>query len=92
MARRMSAYEARVHFGELLNRVHYQGEEFIIEKMGKPVARLVGVAGPAAGGDWRATLKRYAGTIPSAEGAKMLRVVAKARRDSRSARKLPPLA
>ncbi len=36
----VSAFEAKTRFGELLNRVA-QGEEVVITRHGKPVARLV---------------------------------------------------
>jgi prevent-host-death family protein len=37
---KVSAFEARTRFGELLDRVS-QGEEVVITRHGKPVARLV---------------------------------------------------
>ena len=37
----VSAYEARVKFGNLLNRVYYGGTSFIIERYGTPLANLV---------------------------------------------------
>ncbi|NCO88982.1 hypothetical protein CO083_00060 [Candidatus Roizmanbacteria bacterium CG_4_9_14_0_8_um_filter_34_12] len=36
-----SAFQARNNFGELLNLVYYQNIEVVIEKMNKPVARIV---------------------------------------------------
>lgn len=41
MTKTVSAYEARTKFGELLNLVHYKGDTIIIEKMGKPMVKLV---------------------------------------------------
>lgn len=41
MERRISATEAARSFSELLNRVRYRGEEFVIERGGEPVCRLV---------------------------------------------------
>ena len=41
MARHVSAREARAHFAELTNRVHYTGEPVIVEKQGRPCAALV---------------------------------------------------
>ncbi len=38
---RISAVEARRHFGELLNRVLLTDEEIIIERAGREVAKLV---------------------------------------------------
>ena len=37
---KVSAFEAKTHFGELLNRVS-KGEEVVITRHDKPVARLV---------------------------------------------------
>jgi antitoxin (DNA-binding transcriptional repressor) of toxin-antitoxin stability system len=39
-ARRMSATEASRSFSELLNRVRYRGERFLIERGGVPIAEL----------------------------------------------------
>jgi prevent-host-death family protein len=41
MVKRMSAYKARTNFGELLNLVYYKGYEIIVERAGKPTARVV---------------------------------------------------
>ena len=38
--RRITATEAARGFSELLNRVRYRGEEFVIERGGEPVGRL----------------------------------------------------
>jgi len=40
MSRKVNIYEAKTHFSKLLARV-MEGEEIIIAKAGKPVARLV---------------------------------------------------
>ncbi len=45
MAITISAVEARKKFGELLNRVSLMGEEIIIERSGKKIAKLTGAAG-----------------------------------------------
>ncbi|MFZ5365858.1 MAG: type II toxin-antitoxin system Phd/YefM family antitoxin [Patescibacteria group bacterium] len=37
----VSAYKARTNFGELLNEVYYRGEEITVEKMGKPVVKII---------------------------------------------------
>ncbi|MEK7521229.1 MAG: hypothetical protein AAB599_00280 [Patescibacteria group bacterium] len=36
----LNASEARARFAEITNRVQYLGEEFIVEKQGKPVALI----------------------------------------------------
>ena len=40
MAQLISISEARTHFGQILDRVE-RGEEFIITRRGKPVARII---------------------------------------------------
>ena len=40
MTKTVTAYEARTNLGELLNEVYYKGDEIIIKKSGKPVARI----------------------------------------------------
>ncbi len=44
MRRTVSAMEARKHFGEILEGVHYKGDEVVIERNGK----VMGVVIPAA--------------------------------------------
>lgn len=43
MTKTISAYEARTNLGEILNLVYYRGDTIIIEKMGKPMAKLTKV-------------------------------------------------
>ena len=45
-SRRISATEAARNFSELLNRVRYRGESFVIERGGVPVGELRPVAPP----------------------------------------------
>lgn len=44
MAKRVSAAEAKAKLPELVARVAYAGEKYVIERRGKPLAALVGVA------------------------------------------------
>lgn len=39
--RRVSAFEARTHFGEILDRVRYRKEPCVVEKNGRPAAVIV---------------------------------------------------
>lgn len=41
MESRISATQAARTFSDLLNRVRYRGEEFVIERGGEPVGRLI---------------------------------------------------
>ena len=40
-ARTINAMKARQNFGELLEHVYYRGEQFVIERAGKPMAAIV---------------------------------------------------
>lgn len=44
MSKIVTAMEARQNFGNLLNQVNLQNEEIVIERAGKPLARLVSVS------------------------------------------------
>jgi prevent-host-death family protein len=51
----VNIHEAKTHLSRLIERIA-QGEEIIIAKAGKPVARLVGYAenrAPRVGGQWK---------------------------------------
>lgn len=50
MAKIVTAMEARQNFGSLLNQVSLQQEEVVIERAGKPLARLVNVQSSNSGG------------------------------------------
>ncbi|MCQ2122064.1 MAG: type II toxin-antitoxin system Phd/YefM family antitoxin [Fibrobacter sp.] len=50
MAKIVTAMEARQNFGSLLNQVSLQQEEVVIERAGKPLARLVNVQSSTSGG------------------------------------------
>ena len=58
MEKKISAMEVRRNFGEVLDQVRLTGEEFIIERAGKSLARLVPVSQEASGKlDFRDILK-----------------------------------
>ena len=42
-ATRVGAMELRNRIGDVLNRVLYKGERFVIERRGKPVAAIVSI-------------------------------------------------
>ncbi len=51
----INVYEAKTHLSQLLDRVA-QGEEIVIARAGRPVARLVPISAssePRVPGDWR---------------------------------------
>ena len=43
MAKHISAREARNRFSDLIGRVHYGGEEMIVERSGRPMAAVIPV-------------------------------------------------
>ena len=51
MAKTVTAMEARQNFGNLLNQVSLSQEEIVIERAGKPLARLVNVESSRSGGE-----------------------------------------
>jgi len=44
MSTRVSATEAARTFSDLLNRIRYRGEEFVVERAGEPVCRMTPAA------------------------------------------------
>lgn len=40
-AKTINAGKARVNFGQMLDEVYYKGDQFIIERAGKPMAAVV---------------------------------------------------
>ncbi len=45
----ISAYEARKNFGELMNLAYYNNYEIIVEKMGKPMIKIIKMTTPVHG-------------------------------------------
>ncbi|HEV8254112.1 MAG TPA: hypothetical protein VGQ78_05115 [Vicinamibacteria bacterium] len=65
MTTRISATKAVRTFSDLLNRIRYRGEEFVVERGGEPVCRMSPATAPA-----RLTLSELARVlreIPSAD-------------------------
>ncbi|NOX58595.1 MAG: type II toxin-antitoxin system Phd/YefM family antitoxin [Planctomycetes bacterium] len=55
----VNTHEAKTHLSQLLERVD-KGEEFIIAKAGKPIARLIGFRSEdrdRAGGHWKGLVR-----------------------------------
>lgn len=52
MTTRVSATEAARTFSDLLNRIRYRGEEFVVERAGEPVCRMTPAA-PTKRLTWR---------------------------------------
>ena len=45
--KKISASDAARHFSDLVNRVLYRGDEYIVERAGEPVCRIVPLGSPA---------------------------------------------
>ena len=58
MTTRISATEAVRTFSDLLNRIRYRGEEFVIERAGEPICRMTPAAAPG-----RLTLRELAALL-----------------------------
>lgn len=81
----ISVTEAVRNFADFINRVAYRGEQFVLEKGGRPVARLIPVPQGGRLGDLPGILASVPPLGPE-EGESMGRDLAEASRD------LPPLA
>lgn len=75
----VSAYTARVNFGELLNEVYYKGEEIVIERKGKPMARIIRVKKEE--NSKKNNIFKLAGILSDAQARKMEKMVYEGRRD-----------
>ena len=83
MSTRVSATEAVRTFSDLLNRIRYRGEEFVVERAGEPVCRMMPAALPRG-----LTLKELASVlreIPEIDA----RYAADVRRATRGQGRLP---
>jgi prevent-host-death family protein len=58
MKSRISATEAARSFSELMNRVRYRGESFIVERSGKPICEILPARPPKFSGTELANLLR----------------------------------
>ena len=58
MTSRISATEAARSFSELMNRVHYRGESFLVERGGKPICQILPAKPPKFTGAELAQLLR----------------------------------
>jgi prevent-host-death family protein len=61
MGRSVSAVEARQKLGEILNRVSLRGEEIIIERAGKKIARLLPIENEAHRSTGKLDFRKAAG-------------------------------
>lgn len=43
MSNIINATQVRNQFADIINRVQYKGEEFIVEKQGKPVVKIIAI-------------------------------------------------
>lgn len=59
-----SAFEFRNHLGEILNLVYYQKKEIVIEKMGKPVAKVIPYNKEASLTEVFSDINRLYGKVP----------------------------
>ena len=60
MITHVSATEAARTFSDLLNRIRYRGEEFVVERAGEPICRMTPASSPR-----RMTLRELASLLQS---------------------------
>lgn len=84
MTKTVSAYEARTNLGELINLVYYKNIEVVIERMGKPMVKIVNLKKTKNKNvDIKKTILKFAGIWDNKDGkiiekyAKKLRKTAK---------------
>lgn len=76
MLKTISAYEARKNFGELMNLAYYSNYEIVVEKMGKPMVKIIKVVLPKRKLISRLDLMaKYAGVWNTVDSKKILRSV-----------------
>jgi antitoxin (DNA-binding transcriptional repressor) of toxin-antitoxin stability system len=83
VATRVSATEAVRTFSDLLNRIRYRGEEFVVERGGETICRMTPAAAPA-----RLTLRELAALLQELPQTDA-RFAADVRRASRKQGRLP---
>lgn len=81
MEKRISAYKARVNFGELLNEVYYKNNEIIIERKGRPMVKIIRFNSEKKGKDLKKIFK-LAGTLDKKVADRMLKIIREARESS----------
>jgi prevent-host-death family protein len=94
MCESFSVREARSRFSELLDRAFYQGERFLIERRGEPVAAIVSAHEPAlleaGGAAWQGKgLLAAVGSLAEVEGLDEILEEIQRQRDGASDREAP---
>ncbi len=82
MTKTVSALKARRNLGEFINRAYYKGEETVIEKKGKPVAKITWIRTPNFSG--KDPLSKTAGLWKDLDTKTMKRKIKEGRRDGSS--------
>lgn len=72
MVNRYPAAKARVNFGAILDEVANQGNEIVVEKLGKPVARISPYAKSPRDVQWlREKIARYVKKVDSTKAVRL---------------------
>lgn len=82
MVKIVSALKARRNLGEFINRAYYKGEETIIEKKGKPVAKITWIKTPNFSG--KGPLAKTAGVWKDLNTEAIKKKIKESRRDDSS--------
>lgn len=83
MIQTISVQKVRASLGELINEAYYTGHEFIVERKGKPMVKIVRVASMKQ--DARSKINafmKFAGILSKKDGARMKTLVRSARKTS----------
>jgi len=85
MAKTVSALKMRRNLGELLNDTYYKGEEIVIERKGKPIAKLTKLETPTTTG--KDPFLEVAGAWRNLDVEKLKALIKKSRADASSKKK-----
>ena len=83
MTKTVTAYEARINLGELLNEVYYKGDEIIIKKSGKPVAKISPIETLRKKMKTKKDLLRWAGIWANEDGEMIERYARSLRKEAK---------
>lgn len=79
MTKTISAFKARTNLGELLNEVYYKHDTIVIEKSGRPVAKLVPLKENVAKRDLK-TFLSFSGMLDAKAAEDMKKAIREARK------------
>ena len=88
MLKTITAQKARVNLGEIINKVYFGNWEFIVERKGLPMVKIIRINIPGRT-DSQDAFMRFAGSLDGRVADKMKTAIARARKHSD--RKIPKI-